>query len=270
MHYDPIKETLGKFFNRWPFTKRLFYHLLDILLLRTWHVHKALRLFFKETGRRNYVQVLDAGSGFGQYAYFLARKKPYWSIKGIDVKAEEVDSCNAFFSQTGIQNASFEVQNLVNYSAHNAYDLILSVDVMEHIREDGQVFSNFFHSLKKDGLLLISTPSNLGGSGVHAEGDSSFIEEHVRDGYSVEEMTEKLKTAGFNKINIQYTYGKPGNISWHLSMKYPILLVGKSRLFFIILPVYYLFVMPFSLILNAADVRFKHKSGTGLLVKAWK
>lgn len=119
-------------------------------------------------------------------------------------------------------------------------------------------------------MLLISTPSNLGGSDVTEAGETSFIEEHVREGYSMQEISEKLKRAGFRKITIKYTYGRPGNISWRLTMKYPIILLGKSKIFYLIIPFYYLLVMPFALILNAADVRFKHTSGTGLLVKAWK
>ena len=43
MHYDPIKELLGRQFNRHPLLRRLFYTLLNILLLRSWHVRKALR-----------------------------------------------------------------------------------------------------------------------------------------------------------------------------------------------------------------------------------
>ena len=270
MHYDPIKETLGRFFNQWLFTRRLFYHLLDILLLRTWHIHKAVRGFFIEASKLEQVAVLDAGSGFGQYTYFLAKKKPQWNIHGIDIKTDEIASCNAFFQKAGINNARFEEKDLTTYLASNTYNLILSVDVMEHILEDELVFSNFYTSLKEGGMLLISTPSNLGGSDVKEAGDTSFIEEHVREGYGMQEISDKLYRAGFRKIEIQYTYGRPGNISWRLTMKYPIGLLGTSRLFFVIIPFYYLIVMPFALILNAADVRFKHTSGTGLLVKAWK
>lgn len=270
MHYDPIKATLGRFFNQWLFTRRLFYHLLDILLLRTWHIHKALRSFFKETSNEEQLSILDAGSGFGQYTYFLARNKPQWDIHGIDIKTDEIASCTSFFAKAGLKNARFEVKDLTSYSAPDSYNLILSVDVMEHIQEDETVFSNFFISLKKGGMLLISTPSNLGGSDVTEAGETSFIEEHVREGYSMQEISEKLKRAGFRKITIKYTYGRPGNISWRLTMKYPIILLGKSKIFYLIIPFYYLLVMPFALILNAADVRFKHTSGTGLLVKAWK
>jgi hypothetical protein len=53
-------------------------------------------------------------------------------------------------------------------------------------------------------------------------------------------------------------------------MKFPIQLLGVSKLFFIVLPVYYLITFPFSLLLNYFDVKGAHKTGTGLIVKAWK
>ena len=40
--------------------------------------------------------------------------------------------------------------------------------------------------------LLISTPSDKGGSDVHNDDEESFIDEHVRDGYSIKDITEKL------------------------------------------------------------------------------
>jgi hypothetical protein len=141
---------------------------------------------------------------------------------------------------------------------------------MEHIEEDVKVFRNFHQSLKKDGMLLISTPSGEGGSDVHGDHDESFIDEHVRDGYPISEIRDKLKEAGFSRIDARYSYGNPGKISWRLSMKYPILMLNASKLNFIILPFYYLLTFPFALILNFMDVRMKHSSGTGLIVKAFK
>jgi hypothetical protein len=141
---------------------------------------------------------------------------------------------------------------------------------MEHIKEDKLVFCNFFRSLKNNGVLIISTPSDQGGSDVHNESEVSFIDEHVRDGYSITDITQKLSDAGFNKIDAAYTYGKPGNISWRLSMKYPVKMLNISYLFFIILPFYYLIFFPVSIILNILDLRLTHKTGTGLLVIAIK
>jgi cyclopropane fatty-acyl-phospholipid synthase-like methyltransferase len=268
MYYDPIKRSLGNVFNKSVFLRSLFYKLLDLLLLRAWHIKKEIK-YWQKTAPKN-AQVFDAGSGFGQYSYYLAKNNPDYSIYSVDVKQEQMDDCNEFFKRAGISNCRFEVQDLVTYSKANSYDLILSVDVMEHILEDVQVFKNFVTSLKPGGLLLISTPSDQGGSDVHGDDESSFIEEHVRDGYNIKEIEEKLLLAGFKKVDVRYSYGSPGKISWRLSMKYPILMLGVSKLFFILIPFYYIVTYPISYILNTLDVNGNHPTGTGLIVKAWK
>jgi SAM-dependent methyltransferase len=269
MQYDPIKRVLGDVFNKTPFLRRVFYNLLDLLLLRAWHVHKELNEW--ASNRRGREQhILDAGSGFGQYTYKLSGMSSKWRILAVDVKEEQVSDCNRFMRDIGRHNVLFKIADLVKFREPESYDLILSVDVMEHILEDVEVFRNFHASLRPGGMLLISTPSDQGGSDVHGDDETSFIEEHVRDGYNIKEIEEKLKLAGFSKVDARYSYGKPGQISWRLSMKYPLLLLNASKLFFVLLPFYYLVTFPVSLVLNRQDVNGKHPSGTGLIVKAWK
>lgn len=269
MQYDPIKHSLGKVFNSTPFLRKLFYRLLDLLLLRSWHIRRELT-FLKKAGI-NPEQIADAGSGFGQYVYYLSKRYPKSQITGLDIKKEQVDDCNRFFSVIKrADRVSFKYADLTLLEEHEAWDLVLSVDVMEHIEDDRTVFRNLYKSLRPGGILLISTPSDQGGSDVHHEHDESFIDEHVRDGYGVAEIDEKLKEAGFSDIQIKYSYGRPGKISWKLSMKYPILLANFSKLFLLLLPLYYLLVYPLCYFLNMADVRGRHKTGTGLIVKCKK
>jgi SAM-dependent methyltransferase len=269
MRYEPIKRSLGRFFAGSLFLRKTLYFLLDLLLLRTWHVKKALRKISQELPRE--ASVLDAGSGFGQYTWRMSRMNSRWKINAIDINEEQIDDCNAFFAKTGLSGrVTFQKGDLTSLSDLNCYNLILSVDVMEHIEEDLRVFQNFYKSLKNNGILLISTPSDKGGSDVHGDHEESFIDEHVRDGYSIKDITEKLLLAGFNNVEAGYTYGKPGNISWRLSMKYPIKMLNISYLFFLILPFYYLIFFPVSIILNIFDLCITHKTGTGLLVTARK
>ncbi len=273
MKYDPIKRSLGEVFNKTPFLRKVFYKLLDLLLLRTWHVKKEIRRWAKNRG--DDVSILDAGSGFGQYSYYLSGINTNWMVKGVDVKEEQIADCNNFFQKIKRNNANFEVADLTKFNEPDSYDFILSVDVMEHILDDVQVFKNFYSSLKEGGVVLISTPSDQGGSDVHDhdhdhDGEASFIDEHVRDGYNIDEIQEKLKEAGFKQTRASFTYGTPGKISWKLSMKYPILMLNASKIFFIVLPFYYLITFPFALILNYMDVKGKHKTGTGLNVVAVK
>ncbi len=269
MKYDPVKRSLGRFFNTTPFLRKLFYHLLNLLLLRSWHVREELRKLKKQLPENP--KILDAGSGFGQYDYTMALQFRRATIKGVDVKQEQIDDCNAFFQKTGLgKRVSFAYADLTGFSEPDTYDLVLSVDVMEHIEDDVAVFKNIAASLKKGGILLISTPSDQGGSGVTHEHDESFIEEHVRDGYNMEEIESKLKKAGFSEVCSRYSYGTPGKISWKLSMKLPVQMVNLSKIFLLLLPFYYLVVYPFAFILNAMDVHMKHSTGTGLIVKCIK
>lgn len=269
MQYDPIKRSLGNVFNKNPFLRILFYKLLDILLLRAWHIKNQLKKLKNELPENP--RFLDAGSGFGQYSYYLAKKFPGSSLLGVDVKEEQIEDCNRFFGHISFDDrVKFEVRDLTKYREKERYHLILSIDVMEHIEEDVKVFGNFHYSLEQNGILLISTPSDQGGSDVHDDHDNSFIDEHVRDGYNMDEISEKLTKAGFSKVYTRYSYGSPGKISWKLSMKYPISLLNTSKIFFILLPLYYLVTFPFCLILNFMDVRMKHRTGTGLIVKAVK
>jgi SAM-dependent methyltransferase len=269
MQYEPIKRSLGRFFAGSLFLRKTLYFLLDLLLLRTWHVKKALRKIAHQFPGA--ASVLDAGSGFGQYTWRMSRMNDQWMIKATDINKEQIDDCNIFFKKTGLSDrVSFYAGDLTTLNDYDCYDIILSVDVMEHIEEDVQVFKNFCKSLKNNGILLISTPSDKGGSDVHGEHEESFIDEHVRDGYSIKDITEKLSLAGFRTVEAHYTYGKPGNISWRLSMKYPVKMLNISYLFFLILPFYYLVFYPVSIILNIFDLCLTHKTGTGLLVTARK
>lgn len=268
MNYDPIKEKLSTFFETTPALQKLFYRLLDLLLLRAWHIQREL----KQWGALNKgpKRILDAGSGFGQYTYFMARRFRNAEILGVDVKDDEVANSQQFFEKAGFRNVQFQTADLTQFWHSETYDLVLCVDVMEHIEPDVQVFRNLCHSLKDGGMLLISTPSDQGGSDVQQEGEESFIGEHVRDGYGIREIKDKLYEAGFSKVKVRYSYGAPGKVSWRLSMKYPILMLNWSKALFAILPFYYLVVYPFCFVLNYIDSNTGHMTGTGLIVKAWR
>ncbi|MFH0757759.1 MAG: class I SAM-dependent methyltransferase [Bacteroidota bacterium] len=269
MQYDPIKRSLGSVFNRTPFLRILFYRLLDLLLLRSWHIRRELKKLKHQGFHPG--RIGAAGSGFGQYVYYLTRIYPEARITGLDIKQEQVDDCNRFFASIGKQDlVVFEYADLTGLDRKEVFDLVLSIDVLEHIEDDRGVMKHICQSLKPGGILLVSTPSDQGGSDVHHEHDTSFIDEHVRDGYGVEEINEKLRTAGFSEVDIRYSYGRPGRISWKLSMKFPIRLANASKLFLLLLPFYYLLVYPFCFFLNMADTRGKHTTGTGLIVKCRK
>lgn len=267
MKYDPVKKVFGNIVSRNTFLRKVFYFLLDLMFLRSWHVRKKIReLYPKGTS----MDILDAGMGFGQYTYFMAKRFPGSKILAVDVKEEQVDDCRYFFEKCGFGNVRIEIADLTKIDYKEKYDFILCVDVMEHIVEDELVFRNFSSALKKGGKLLVNTPSNLGGSDAHSDDDESFIEEHARIGYSREDICEKVSKAGMKVESFSYTYGKFGAVSWRFGIKYPILIAGVSKILILLLPLYYLFTLWFVLILMWLDVHTDNKEGTGVLMVSVK
>ena len=268
MHYDPIKNVIGNVARTSPAVRRFFYLVLGIMFLREWYVKRALRKLLRD--KRGSFAMFDAGSGFGQYSYYCAKHFPLSKIYAVDVKDEQIADCRSFFSKMKLTNVSFAVEDLTIPMHEEEFDFILSVDVMEHIQEDVEVLKNFYQALRSGGKVLINTPSNLGGSDAHDEDDASFIGEHARNGYSVDDITRKLKSAGFQLESVSYTYGPIGMVAWRLGIKYPMLMLNRSKLFFFILPFYYILTIWLTLILMYADYASTNKRGSGLLVVAVK
>ena len=268
MKYDPIKKIFGDIVRESVFLRRLFYKLLGVLFLREWHVKRELRLLLGSDKAPK--QIYDAGCGFGQYSYYCASRFPRSAVYAVDIKSEQVEDCTRFFRNAGLTNATFAIEDLTQIQHENKFDLAISVDVMEHIPDDVGVFRNLHRSLRPGGKLLVNTPSDLGGSDAHGPEDESFIEEHARNGYGIEEMRVKLTSAGFKVDRIKFAYGPWGSIAWRLGIKYPMLLLNASKLFFILLPFYYLLTLPFTLLLMYLDYAGTNKAGTGLIVIATK
>jgi SAM-dependent methyltransferase len=268
MKYDPIKNIIGNVVGTRVLLRRLFYTLLGILFLREWHVKRELRRILKMLPST--ANIYDAGSGFGQYSYYMVKRNPKAKILGVDVKEEQVRDCTEFFENAGLKNATFNVEDLTKPNHTDKFDFILSVDVMEHIVEDVTVFKNFSLALHENGLVLINTPSDLGGSDAHDHDDESFVGEHARNGYSIDDISAILKQAGLSLVIARYTYGRWGDFSWRLAIKLPMRLLNRSMVFFLLLPIYYIFALIPILLFMCLDYFGTNPQGAGLIVIAKK
>lgn len=263
MHYDPVKNIFARIIKKYPFLRIIFYKILDLMFLRSWYVRRELKKIRKTFGEKK-MNIFDAGSGYGQYTYFMSKKLQPCEIYSVDVKSDWINDCRDFFTSQKISNVAFEVEDLTNIKHTHKFDLIVCVDVMEHITDDVKVFDNYYNALKSDGYLLVNTPSIYGGSDVHEEDDESFIGEHARDGYSKEDLESKLHPIGFKTYQSKYTYGFWGDKAWRLGIKYPIMMVNISKLLLFILPIYYLVTFPFAFLMMLIDFNSNNKVGSGI------
>ncbi len=271
MFYDPIKDRLGRAFSSHPALQKTFYRMLNLFFLRAWYVRREIRRLMTSMPPDRTINVLDAGTGFGQYAYFIAREFPNTRVLAVDVKDDYLENARRFIERTPERaRVRFEKADLTVLEIDETFDLILSVDVMEHIEDDRSVFRNFERVLNPGGYVIINTPSDLGGSDVSDDEGESFIEEHVRPGYNREELSGKLREAGLPTTRAIFTYGRYGSRAWRMLIKWPMQMLARTRASIAVLPFYYIAALPLGTALNALDVRDENEAGTGLLVIARK
>jgi SAM-dependent methyltransferase len=260
MQYDPIKNSMAWGIELFPPLRKLFFCILDLVLLRQWYVKRSIKKLFPSDYP---IRFYDAGAGFCQYSDFILSNWQSSIAFALDLKTDYVEAYAHFASNEYGKRFSWVGGDLVTYQPRHSYNLIAAIDILEHIENDQQVLHNFYQCLSPGGKLIISTPSDL-------DEAARFTAEHVRPGYNPQELKDKLLAAGFFIIIFGYSYGKWGKLSWLLTMKKPLQLIAISKLMILLLPVYYIFTYPLAWLLMQVDIRMDNKSGNGLIVVAEK
>ncbi len=204
-------------------------------LIRQMH---ALRLVKKLAINTDAKHIMDAGCGSGIYAFRLARQLPQMDITALDIDPDYHRQCllrKEYFHRSNIR---FVLGSLLQPIGEEAYDLVYSIDVLEHIENDSRVLKNIYTGLKPGGYLVLHVPRAKPEYIFRATG--RLAEEvgrrahHVRDGYESPALCRKVAEAGFEVTNMTDTLAKwKGGLAWEI---YTILL---NRL--VLLPVAWLY-----------------------------
>jgi len=269
MKYGPAIEQIDELFGNSAFGHFILFNALNVLLPRSWHLRRELKIWQKKTSN-GHQHILDSGSGLGQYSYMLSGINKSWSVHGIDISGKLVGHCNKVFRKLRKENVLFKVGDLTEAITKNSYDLVLGMDIAEYVTEDEQMFRNFHESLRDGGALLMYVHLIDEKNPRRKRARMKLVEEQVRNGYTSKGIKEKLKNGGFSRVKIRYVFGFAGYVSWHLSVLYPLAMVNVSFLSFILLPIYYLILLPVILVLNYIETRTGHLTGSAMFVKAFK
>ena len=268
--YDPVKDRFAQIIRRFRFLRTLFYKILDLFFLRSWYIRKILRNYGSEMDTQGQWKLLDAGSGFGQYDRFILQEFDNVNVQAVDVKEDYLEDSRRYFErQIKAGRITFNQEDLLKIDFEDTFDFVICVDVLEHIEEDEKVMKNIYRALQTGGYFLMHSPSIY--SEEDANGDESFVDEHARPGYSINDISDKLNNSGFAVTEVAYTYGKKGHLAWELIIKYPMLWLNKIKLWALpLMAVYYIPVLPLSLLLMALDVLDNNERGAGIYALAQK
>ena len=101
----------------------------------------------------------------------------------------------------------------------NSVDLVLCLDLIEHVKEDDKIVKEISRVLKKDGKVILTTPMQNGVSFPFLSKEKIKIINknwgHVREGYSLENIEKLLRDSGlasekkskYFNLFTRFTYG---------------------------------------------------------------
>ena len=152
-HYKTLVQELEKTCGTIELPSEYAYFFKDNLLqllIRLARYKFACRLIKPDD------RVLEVGCGTGMGSIFLGQHCR--SVKGIDIQEREIDAAKKINRRT---NVDFSVGDFFSHPPQESYDIVLSVDVIEHMSEkDGIEFiRKTTRHLKRDGMLVLGTPS---------------------------------------------------------------------------------------------------------------
>ena len=127
---------------------------------------------------------LDIGCGDGAYAAFLADRCKY--VLGVDADYEAIRLAKSKVNEAKVIDCEF-IQapisqiNLNSLGIESKFDLIYSMDVIEHLPQPEELLQAALNVVKPDGLVLIGTPLFITPELVSRYHVKEFTIEELRD-----------------------------------------------------------------------------------------
>jgi len=103
------------------------------------------------------LDLLEIGCGNGATMFLLADKMR--RCDGIEITNEHQAEFEAYRTQKGINNCSYNILDVVESRPTRTYDRIVSFEVIEHLADEKAGLRYYREALKDDGILAISVPN---------------------------------------------------------------------------------------------------------------
>jgi SAM-dependent methyltransferase len=219
-------------------------------MIRALHLRQAIKACDPQNAC-----ILDAGCGTGRDDIFLAAKYPASRIIAVDIDERNIDEASRRLSKAALDNVTFHRMDLLEMEYARQFDIIYSIEVLEHVLDPGKCIEIFQRALKPGGKLLIHVPCPNQRRHLRRFEKKEF-HDHIHEGFEASGLVELLESGGLVALDVRYTSGWFGSLAWEI---YEILLRRRflKRVMF-----------PVVLLLAFLDTMFVNKRGNNVLVTA--
>lgn len=172
-------------------------------------------LWLRGRAARGPVRTLDAGSGNGAFALYMAQhRNEVTAVSDYPPSLAKAERRAATIGLAGVSFRALDLRELDRFADQlGSYDQVLCLEVIEHIIDDRKLLRDFARLIRPGGRLLLTTPFRDHAPWVDEVVSDEEDGGHVRSGYTHAEMRRLLQEAGFRVASEAYL---SGSVSQHL------------------------------------------------------
>jgi len=147
---------------------------------------------------------LDLGCAKGTFSWLLRTRGGAWV-------SADLDDANLTATRDLVGPSVVRVDYRTLPFADGTFDLVSVLDFLEHVEEDGRCLEELSRTLKPGGTFLLSAPATgrffLANRLRRLAGMTMEDYGHVRDGYRLEDLADRLERLGF-RVTLRVTYSR--------------------------------------------------------------
>lgn len=152
--------------------------------------------------------ILEVGAGIGNFTGIL---KNYGKVTSIDYEEKYIK----LLKKKGYANVCVgfgDIERGKYFFKKEKFDVIICLNVLEHVKNDEKALKNMLLLLKKKGKVILLVPA-------HRQLYSKFDREigHFRR-YTLKDVEDKIKSAGFRRLESRY-FNWVSALGWFLFLK---------------------------------------------------
>lgn len=169
----------------------------------------------------DYALALDAGCGNGRYFNMLTGHVS--RIIGVDFSKDMLSMARSKVDNLPVGQAGVLFGDLTRLPfRESSFDLIVSIEVLEHVSNWEQAVLEFYRLLKPGGSLILSTPNKFSMYGLTRYASRLFIKsENPCDQWKTYfELRSVMRRAGFSITGVRGVCYLPGDLSYYQPFKW--------------------------------------------------
>lgn len=165
-------------------------------------------------------KILDLGTGYGEYAFSLAKALPESNIHALDIDTQRISVVNSAIKLSETTNIQTHCKHIEQLE-EDKFNFVFSIDVFEHIAPKEMPFKTVYNKLKPGGKFLVKIPNKnqktIFPERYFEEHNDWLEEEHIGQVYDLNGLKARFESEGFKVTYSSYSDGWCSRFAWELA-----------------------------------------------------